>query len=90
MIKVKNGTLASSAVRPYGYGKLPTQYGTNKDAVLGGGTYDPATGILYLSVLEGDTTQGTYGKPPLIEAYQLNIPAPAAPKPNAPAQVKVQ
>ena len=35
---------------------------------MGGGSYDPETRLLYLSLLKADREQGTYANPPVIVA----------------------
>jgi len=67
---VKNGTKAAHEVRPYAYGPFETPFAENAWG-LGGGSYDESTGILYLSVLNGDQNQGTYARPPVIIAYKV-------------------
>ena len=80
LVKVKNGTLAPHEVLPYDDGifNTPFQAGGMRD--IGGGSYDPATGNLYLSVLSGDTEQGTYARPPVIVVYNVN--GPVTPDPD--------
>lgn len=79
-ISVKNGTLASHDVLPYDYGTFGTPFQTDGMRGLGGGTFDPATGNLYLSVQKGDNEQGTYARPPVIVVYNVN--GPVVPNPN--------
>ncbi len=68
LLAVKEGNLAPHDVRPYEYGILPIPFNTRQ---LGGGTFDPATGLLYLTVQRADTLQGTYSNPPVVVAYSF-------------------
>jgi len=68
LLKVKNGTLLPYEVRPYDYGEFNTPFQTEHRPV-GGGSFDPATGNLYLSLKRADTEQGTYARPPIIVVY---------------------
>jgi hypothetical protein len=65
---VKEGKLAPYEVRPYEYGVLPTPFKTRE---LGGGTFDPQTGLLYVTVQRADRLQGTYSNPPVVVAYRF-------------------
>ncbi|MGC1516226.1 MAG: T9SS type A sorting domain-containing protein [Maribacter sp.] len=72
LVAVKEGRLLAHEVTPYDYGKFnsPFQAGGSKD--IGGGSFDPSTGNLYLSIQSGDTEQGTYARPPVITVYNVN------------------
>lgn len=70
LIAVKNGTLNSYDVRPYAYGEFPTPFATQR---FGGGTFDPASGLMYLSVQKADRLQGTYSNPPVIVAFSFDV-----------------
>lgn len=72
LLAVKQGTTQAWEVRPYEYGVFPTAFTTR---TLGGGAYDPASNLLYLTVQRADTDQGTYSNPPIVVAYRL---APSA------------
>ncbi len=72
LVAVKNGTLNPYDVRPYEHGYFDTPFQGNGSKSIGGGTYDPSTGNLYLSVQSGDTEQGTYARPPVIVVYNTN------------------
>jgi hypothetical protein len=56
-------------VRPYEYGifKTPLEGSTHR---LGGGTFDPATGRIYLTAQRADCNQGRYANPPVVMAYK--------------------
>lgn len=66
LLAVKAGTMQSYDVRPYEYGVFPTPFDTR---TLGGGSFDPGTGKLYLTVQRVDTLQGTYSNPPVVAVY---------------------
>jgi len=72
LVAVKNGSIQGYEITPYDYGKFntPFQAGGTKD--IGGGSFDPATGNLYLNVQNGDTEQGIYARPPVIVVYNVN------------------
>ncbi len=70
LVAVKNGTKKSYDVRPYDYGKFPTPFATNS---FGGGTFDPDSGLLYLSVQKADRLQGTYSNPPVVVVFSFAI-----------------
>jgi hypothetical protein len=69
MVKVKNGILNPWDVEPYDFGPLYIPFGNNE---IGGGSFDPLSGILYLSIQKGDNGQGTYARPPLIAAFSFS------------------
>lgn len=75
MVKVKNGELAPSEVRPYEYGILDTPISS---ARIKGASYDAANQRLFLSLKEGDTLP-TYSRPPLILVYEFNETATIKP-----------
>lgn len=66
LVAVKNGIIPSYSVRPYAYGPFSTPAWPVE---FGGGTYDPATGRMYLTLLDADRDQGTYANPPIVIAY---------------------
>jgi hypothetical protein len=70
MLDVKNGAIASHEVRPYAYGRFDAPFQQRKPRI-GGGTYDPESGVLYLSLPGADREQGNYANPPVIIAYQF-------------------
>jgi len=72
MKKVLNGDLAPNEVRPYAYGKFNTPFQTSEYInEIGGGSYDPSTGTLYLSLLQSNNQLGPYQNPPIIVAYKV-------------------
>ncbi len=70
LVAVKNGTKKSYNVRPYEYGEFPTPFDTND---FGGGTFDPASNTLYLTVQKADRLQGTYSNPPVVVTFSFDI-----------------
>lgn len=69
LVAVKTGALAPYAVRPYEYGEVPAVFPATE---LGGGSFDPVTGLLYLTLQRADTEQGTYSNPPVVAAYSFS------------------
>lgn len=72
LVAVKEGRLLPYNVRPYDYGEFNTPFQAGGMKAIGGGSFDPATGNLYLSVQWGDTAQGIYARPPVIVMYNIN------------------
>ncbi len=72
LLQVKNGQLAPHAVRPYAYGALSTPF-ENREHQIGGGSFDPNTGRLFLTVQKADTAQGEYANPPVVVVYRLVV-----------------
>lgn len=70
LVKVKNGLKNSYDVKPYDYGEFFTPFATN---AFGGGTYDPVSGLLYLTVQKADRQQGTYSNPPVVVAFSFDL-----------------
>ncbi len=68
MVAVKNGQKNSYDVRPYAYGEFPTPFATNS---FGGGTFDPDSNTLYLTVQKADRQQGTYSNPPVVVTFSF-------------------
>lgn len=66
MVAVKNGTKNSYDIRPYEYGEFPTPFATDS---FGGGTFDPDSNTLYLTVQAADRDQGTYSNPPVVVTF---------------------
>lgn len=69
LVAVGEGTMNPWEARPYEYGPFPTPFATRE---LGGGAFDAASGLLYLTVQRADTEQGTYANPPIVVAYRLS------------------
>lgn len=73
LLRVKNGRLPGSAVRPYASGIFNVPFQTDKFLnPIVGGSYDSQTGILYLSVRNANNTLGEYANPPIIVGYRIN------------------
>ena len=66
LVSVKSGHLQPYEVNPYDYGVFITPFKTRQ---LGGGTFDAANSVLYLTVQRADRLQGTYSNPPVVVAY---------------------
>jgi len=60
-------------IQPYAYGRLSVPFDNQGKNRIIGGTFDPGTGMLYLS-LRGAGQVGKYDRPPLIVGYQVAIP----------------
>ena len=74
LLAVKAGLLSSHAVRPYDWGPFHTPY-ENSTKQIGGASFDPSTGILYMSIQRADSEQGRYANPPIIVAYRISAPS---------------
>lgn len=71
LLDVQAGTLAPSEVRPYDAGPLDIPFQTDGFNPIGGGTFDAATGTLYLTVLRANNEVGRYSNPPIVVAYRF-------------------
>ena len=69
---VKEGDKKAHDILPYDYGKFDTPFQAGGTKGIGGGSFDPATGNLYLTVQRGDTEQGVYSRPPVVVVYNVN------------------
>jgi len=72
LLAVKEGSMLSHDVRPYDYGAFNTPFQVGGPKRINGGSFDPNTGDLYLSIARGDTEQGTYSRPPVVVVYNVN------------------
>lgn len=76
LVAVKNGSMNPADVRPYNHGvfnaPLQVDYDTQTPELhpVMGGTYDPVSEILYLSLYDAGST-GTYDRVPAIVAYKM-------------------
>lgn len=72
LARVHNGKMKASELKPYAHGEfnVPFQAGKNTNPI-GGGSYDSASGLLYLSVREANKTLGQFNNPPVIVAYKI-------------------
>ncbi len=68
LLAVKNGQANAYDVRPYDYGEFSTPFATNS---FGGGSFDPSSQILYLTVQKADRQQGTYSNPPVVVTFRF-------------------
>jgi hypothetical protein len=82
LVSVKNGEMNSYDVRPYGCGEFATPFETSEHQI-GGGTFDPASGLLYLTVQRADRDQGTYANPPVVIVYSFDLTIPVRRLPDA-------
>lgn len=76
LVEVRQGLKQPHEVRPYDYGSLDlpfAEFGGDRPADVGGATFDPATGRLYLSLANADDQQNQYEPVPLILAYDLGV-----------------
>ena len=72
LLDVKAGKTSPSSILPYEYGNFPAPFqpeqGMNS---IGGGTFDPDSGTLYLTIRGADTLQGRFKTSPVVVAYQF-------------------
>jgi len=68
LVAVGAGSMAPHEVRPYAYGAFPSPYSTNQ---MGGGAYDAASGLLYLTMQAADREQGDFANPPVVVAFRI-------------------
>jgi hypothetical protein len=54
----------------YDYGRFPTPIAGTEQNAIGGGTFDPESGLLYLTIQRADRLQGTYANPPLVIVHR--------------------
>ncbi len=76
LVDVQQGSKQPHEVRPYDYGPLELPFGEFAGDLrndLGGATFDPATGTLYLSLANADDQQSQFEPVPLILAYDIGI-----------------
>jgi hypothetical protein len=68
LIDVRNGVKSPYSVRPYDYGVFETPFAGRR---FGGGSYDPVSNRLYLTLQRADHDQGAYSNPPIILVYSV-------------------
>ncbi|MCH7728797.1 MAG: hypothetical protein IH991_20280 [Planctomycetes bacterium] len=73
LTRVRAGKMKAHEVRPYEYGILHTPFASLSQS-LGGGTFDPNTGRIYLTAQGADREQGKYANPPVVMAYKVVLP----------------
>lgn len=72
LVEVKEGRLSGDAVRPYAFGELEMPFRAGEPQI-GGGAFDPQSGLLYLTLQKADTQAGTYANPPVVLAYRFAL-----------------
>jgi len=85
LVKAKDGSIAAHDIVPYDYGVFPGAFSNNSK--IGGGSYDPESGILYLTLPGADRDQGTYSNPPIIVAYKFDVPLLVSVNDEGPAAI---
>lgn len=70
LLKVKAGKIASYSVVPYAYGRMSVPYAKNGYNAFSGGTYDPAKGLLYVTLERGQVFE--YSWVPTVVAFKVN------------------
>ena len=58
--------------RPYSYGRVSVPFDNEGNFKITGGTFDPDTGMLYLTLARAGSV-GQFDRPPLIVGYQIPI-----------------
>jgi len=71
LMAVRSGSADAHSPRPYDHGTLDRLFPTNE---LGGASFDPATGRLFVTFKAADREQGQYANPPVIAVYTLGAP----------------
>ena len=72
LVAVKNGEMEAHAVRPYASGELITPF-AGAEPQLGGASFDPTTGRLYITAQKADRAQGEFANPPVVMVYKVGI-----------------
>jgi hypothetical protein len=68
LIDVREGIKSPYTLRPYDYGVFEVPFAGKR---FGGGSYDPVSNRLYLTLQRADRDQGSYSNPPLILVYNV-------------------
>ena len=68
LIDVRNGVKEPYSLQPYDYGVFEVPFAGRR---FGGGSYDPVSNRLYLTLQRADHDQGTYSNPPIILVYSV-------------------
>lgn len=79
LVRVRAGEIKPHDVRPYEYGIFRTPFADSSHR-LGGGTFDPSTGRIYLTAQKADRKQGSYANPPVVMAYKSGVPRVTRPQ----------
>lgn len=91
MLEVKNGKSAPYQARPYARGVFPTppQFQTSGyDRKIGGGSFDPESGLLFLTSVGADK-QSEFDFTPIVLVYQVNRDESLGKIPMPPSDVRV-
>ncbi|MBI1294246.1 hypothetical protein GC175_04725 [bacterium] len=72
LVAVKNGEMEAHEVRPYASGEFVTPF-AGDEPQLGGASFDPATGRLYITAQKADRAQGEFTNPPVVMVYKVGI-----------------
>ena len=75
LVAVREGRLAPHDVRPYAYGPLDLPL-LGPERRIGGGAFDADRGLLYLTALGADDSQGPYAYAPLVLALRITPGTP--------------
>ena len=62
------GERGPETIRPYASGPFPAPFATSE---LGGGAFDAAAGLLYLTMQRADRGQGPYANPPVVVVFGI-------------------
>jgi len=71
LIDVRDGEKDSYSIRPYDYGVFEAPFAGSK---FGGGSYNPVSNRLYLTLQSADHDQGAYSNPPIVLVYSVEVP----------------
>lgn len=92
LIAVRNGTATPFQARPYSRGVFPTPkefQGPSYYRKIGGGSFDPVSGLLFLTSQMADQ-QGEYDIAPIVLVYKVNSDQLLVKRPMAPTDVRVE
>ncbi|MEZ4635772.1 MAG: hypothetical protein R2856_12575 [Caldilineaceae bacterium] len=59
-------------MQPYASGEFVTPF-VGSERQLGGASFDPATGRLYITAQKADREQGEYANPPVVMVYKIGV-----------------
>ncbi len=65
LVRVRQGRMQPYQVRPYEYGVFRSPF-SSSSIQIGGGSFDPKTGRIFLTALKADRQQGQYENPPIV------------------------
>jgi len=68
LVDVRNGDKPSYSVYPYDHGVFEAPFAAQR---IGGGSYDPASNRLYITLQRADNKQGPYANTPIILVYSI-------------------